>query len=60
MAVKVGVHGAGGRMGQRVVALASIDSRFKVVAALEAKSFGRMGMVCLFPKDCTMVILLKS
>lgn len=44
MAVKVGVHGAAGRMGQRVVALASIDSRFKVVAALEAKSFGRMGV----------------
>lgn len=43
MSVRVGVNGAAGRMGQRVVALASADSRFKVVSALEAESFGRMG-----------------
>lgn len=43
MAIHVGVHGAAGRMGQRVVALASADPRFKVAAALEGKGCGRLG-----------------
>lgn len=43
MPVKIGVHGAAGRMGQRVVSLASGDYRFKVVAALEAENSGRIG-----------------
>ena len=47
MAVQLGVHGAAGRMGQRVVALAASDRRFKVVAALESArlGFSRIGPV---------------
>lgn len=43
MAVNIGVHGAGGRMGQRVVSLASADLRFNIVAALESVNYGRLG-----------------
>jgi 4-hydroxy-tetrahydrodipicolinate reductase len=42
MAVQLGVHGAAGRMGQRVVALAASDRRFKVVAALESADCSRL------------------
>jgi 4-hydroxy-tetrahydrodipicolinate reductase len=34
--MKLAIHGAAGRMGQRVTALAVADPRFKVVAALES------------------------
>lgn len=43
MALKLAVHGAAGRMGQRVVALASKDSRFQVVAALESANHPLLG-----------------
>lgn len=34
-AIKLAVHGAAGRMGKRIVALASEDARFRLVGALE-------------------------
>jgi len=43
MAVRIVVAGAAGRMGQRVIALAAADSRFTVVAALDAAASGRIG-----------------
>lgn len=36
MAIKLAIHGAAGRMGQRVVALAAGDARFEIVATLES------------------------
>ncbi len=36
MMIKLVVSGAGGRMGQRIIALASEEDRFQIVAALEA------------------------
>jgi len=41
--MKIAVHGAGGRMGQRVTALASQNPRFKVVAALESANHPALG-----------------
>jgi 4-hydroxy-tetrahydrodipicolinate reductase len=41
--LKIGVNGAAGRMGQRVVALATVDKELKVVAAYEAASSPRLG-----------------
>src|SRR5262245_23250121 len=43
MPVRVAIHGAAGRMGQRVVALASDDARFEVVAALESAGHPKLG-----------------
>ncbi len=43
MPIRLAIHGAAGRMGQRVTALASQDSRFKIVAALESASSARLG-----------------
>jgi 4-hydroxy-tetrahydrodipicolinate reductase len=43
MALRIGIHGAAGRMGQRLVALASIDPELKVVAALEHPGHPRLG-----------------
>lgn len=43
MTVHLAVHGAAGRMGQRVIALAASDRRFKVVAALESADCPRLG-----------------
>jgi 4-hydroxy-tetrahydrodipicolinate reductase len=43
MPIKLAVHGAAGRMGQRVVALASQDSQFRVVAALESSTHPKLG-----------------
>ena len=43
MAIQLGIHGAGGRMGQRLVALASADPDFKLVAALEHASHAKLG-----------------
>ena len=40
---KIGVNGAGGRMGQRIVALAHIDPRLQVAAALEAPGSPHIG-----------------
>ena len=41
--LKLGVNGASGRMGQRVVALASADKGLKVAAAYETASSPRLG-----------------
>ena len=41
--LKIGVNGAAGRMGQRVVALASADNGLKVAAAFESASSSKLG-----------------
>jgi 4-hydroxy-tetrahydrodipicolinate reductase len=41
--MKLAIHGAAGRMGQRVVALAVADPRFQVVAALESANNRLLG-----------------
>jgi 4-hydroxy-tetrahydrodipicolinate reductase len=41
--IKLGVNGAGGRMGQRIVALAHVDPRLMVAAALEAPGSPHIG-----------------
>ncbi len=43
MSVRIAFHGAAGRMGQRLVALASADAAFQVVAALENPSHPKLG-----------------
>src|SRR5688572_10436816 len=43
MPIKLAIHGAAGRMGQRVTALASADSRFNIVAALESANHPKLG-----------------
>ncbi|HWB10312.1 MAG TPA: 4-hydroxy-tetrahydrodipicolinate reductase [Pirellulales bacterium] len=40
---KIAIHGAAGRMGQRLVALASVDRDLKVVAAIDAPGNPRLG-----------------
>lgn len=40
---RVAIHGAAGRMGQRLIALASQDASLKVVAALESAAHPRLG-----------------
>lgn len=41
--MKLAIHGAAGRMGQRVTALAAKDSRFQIVAALESADSPMLG-----------------
>ncbi|MGD9633860.1 MAG: 4-hydroxy-tetrahydrodipicolinate reductase [Pirellulales bacterium] len=41
--MKIAVHGAAGRMGQRVTAVASQDSRYQIVAALESANHPAIG-----------------
>ena len=41
--MKLAIHGAAGRMGQRVTALASADPRFQIVAALESANHPALG-----------------
>lgn len=43
MAVRIAVHGAAGRMGQRVVAIGSADADVQIVAALESANHPRLG-----------------
>jgi 4-hydroxy-tetrahydrodipicolinate reductase len=43
MAIRIGINGAAGRMGQRLVALVSADSDLKLVAALEHAAHGQLG-----------------
>ena len=43
MSIQLAVHGAAGRMGQRVTALASQDARFRIVAALESADHPKLG-----------------
>ncbi len=40
---RIAIHGAAGRMGQRLVALASADPELEIVAALDAPSHPRLG-----------------
>lgn len=42
-AVRVAIHGAAGRMGQRLIALAASDPGLKVAAALESPQHPRLG-----------------
>ena len=41
--IRIAIHGAAGRMGQRLVALAQADPDLKVAAAIEAPSHPRLG-----------------
>ncbi len=41
--MKLAIHGAAGRMGQRVTALAAMDPRFQIVAALESANHPLLG-----------------
>lgn len=41
--MKLAIHGAAGRMGQRVTALAAKDSHFQIVAALESANHPMLG-----------------
>lgn len=43
MTTRVAIHGAAGRMGQRLIALAAADPQLTVVAGLEAASHPRLG-----------------
>lgn len=43
MPIHIAVHGAGGRMGQRVVAIGSQDAELQIVAALESASNPKLG-----------------
>ncbi len=43
MSIKLAIHGAAGRMGQRVTALASGDARYEIVAALESAAHPALG-----------------
>jgi len=43
MSIKIAVHGAAGRMGQRVTALACADANFELVAALESATHPSLG-----------------
>ena len=41
--IRVGVNGAGGRMGRRIVALTHADAALEVTAAIDAESSGLVG-----------------
>lgn len=41
--IRIAIHGAAGRMGQRLVALASADRELKIVAAIDAANNPRIG-----------------
>jgi 4-hydroxy-tetrahydrodipicolinate reductase len=43
MPLQIAIHGAAGRMGQRLIALASADSELSVVAAVESPQHPRLG-----------------
>ena len=43
MPLRIAIHGAAGRMGQRLVALAAADSTLAIVAALDAPQHPRQG-----------------
>jgi 4-hydroxy-tetrahydrodipicolinate reductase len=42
-AIRLAIHGAAGRMGQRLIALGSSDSAMKIAAALESPQHPRLG-----------------
>src|SRR5262245_21202401 len=41
--IRIAVHGAAGRMGQRLIALASADDELKIAAALESPGHPKLG-----------------
>jgi 4-hydroxy-tetrahydrodipicolinate reductase len=41
--IRIAIHGAAGRMGRRLVALASVDPELQVVAAIDAAGHPRLG-----------------
>ncbi|MGD0517889.1 MAG: 4-hydroxy-tetrahydrodipicolinate reductase [Thermoguttaceae bacterium] len=41
--IKIAIHGAAGRMGQRFIALAAMDGELSLVAALESPQHSRLG-----------------
>ena len=43
MTIRIAINGAAGRMGQRLVALASSDPELKVVAAIEHAAHPQLG-----------------
>ncbi len=43
MAIRIGINGAAGRMGQRLIALASAEADLKIVAAVEYAAHPRLG-----------------
>ncbi|MEX2119817.1 MAG: 4-hydroxy-tetrahydrodipicolinate reductase [Pirellulales bacterium] len=43
MSTRIAIHGAAGRMGQRLVALAAADPQFEIAAALESPRHPRLG-----------------
>ena len=45
-AVALAVHGAAGRMGRRIVALAAEDARFQLVGAIERADHDLSGSDC--------------
>ena len=43
MPIKIAIHGAAGRMGKRLVALAAQDANFHVAAAIESRQHPALG-----------------
>lgn len=43
MPLRIAIHGAAGRMGQRLIALASADHELSIVAAIESREHSRIG-----------------
>ena len=43
MPIRIAIHGAAGRMGQRLVALAAADPELSVAAAIDAPGHPRLG-----------------
>src|SRR5215831_10978814 len=41
--IKIAIHGAAGRMGQRLIALGSVDDELKIAAALESPGHPKLG-----------------
>ena len=52
--IKVAIHGAAGRMGQRLVALGSTDDELQIVAALDSPKHPKLG------EDAGVVARLRS
>ena len=40
---RIVIHGAAGRMGQRLIALATVDSQWEIVGALESANHPQIG-----------------
>jgi 4-hydroxy-tetrahydrodipicolinate reductase len=43
MPIRLAIHGAAGRMGQRLIALSAVDRELELVAALDAENHPRLG-----------------